>query len=194
VRSALLRREDRVPDVDDALFDDDGPQPASMDERRHGALLRQRAEVRARLAQADAFQEHLADMEPTAYEVIERHPAGDDVAAARSRKKLDSRFARQRIDYLGLDEGDVATAARMAGIRSGPEVIPIAFQTSSRDGAHLGHCFRELRRFGRKVNRFDFPLPHARTVARRPGPCSAGRFVLGLSGNSLTKVLDEDAR
>ena len=72
---------DRIADRDRPRAEDVGVQPAAVHEVVDDPGPRQRLQVKARLAELDALALDLPDEEALADELVQAHPAGDDLTA-----------------------------------------------------------------------------------------------------------------
>ena len=137
---------------------------APMDEPLDHARLRQRLEVRARLAELDADALDVSHAEPLADERVEVDAARVHLTPARSRRELDAVLGRHPLERLLRDEGQ--RAARPGAVRV---VAPVADEALAR--VHLGAVDgRDRRRVLRRgVDRFD-AAAHAGQPTRPPGP------------------------
>ena len=79
-------------------------QTAPVPERLYDRNPRQRLEMAARLAQANATDPDAADHEFRSHQVIEWHAAGDDISASLAGGEFDLVLAFRRLDCLGLDQ------------------------------------------------------------------------------------------
>ena len=77
----------------------------------HHARPGQALEVVAGLAQLDPLALDLADPEALAHQVVEADSPGQDVAARLRRGQLDPLLGLQRLQRLGLDQGEVVAGA-----------------------------------------------------------------------------------
>src|SRR5947209_5313812 len=118
-----------------ASLQDLGAQPAAMTEPVLDALRGQRLKMVARLAQADAAQDHIANLKRLSDEMVQRHAARHQVAAALARLKRDLALAAQRLDRLGLDQRHLPI--RMAGLAERPFLPAIAIAEQSLAGDRL---------------------------------------------------------
>ena len=89
----------------------------------------------AGLAQLDPDALHVAHEEALPDQRVEPRTARVDLAAALARAELDSVLRCQRLDRLGLDEGDLATRL----VRLGIEVVAVALEAVTGHRLDLGH-------------------------------------------------------
>src|SRR5256885_9954257 len=126
---------DRVARADGAAGEDVRPQASAVHEPAHDARLGEALEVRAGLAQLDPDALHLSDQEALAHERIEARAARDDLAPALARAELDAVLRGERLERLGLDQGDVA--ARLLALAFGQRVPGLSVAHEALSG--LGH-------------------------------------------------------
>src|SRR5438309_1425095 len=134
-------------------------QPAAMDERRHDAVAREAVQVLARLAEPRAAQPHLADAEHAVHQVVERYTARRHVATCLGRRDLDAEVA-ERVDRLGLDQRDLASALRRLGrVMTAAGGIAITLEAVPGQRARLRHHDHRRARLPRHMDRHDAALP-----------------------------------
>jgi hypothetical protein len=102
---------DTVADLDRAGAYDVGAKAAAVDQARHRRLPDQAGEIRAWLAKPHPAKYCLSDLELAADEVVQRHAAGDHVAASRAGLDDDAALGPQCADGLQLDERHVAAGS-----------------------------------------------------------------------------------
>src|SRR5439155_26100090 len=89
----------------------------------------------ARLAQAHAAQDHIANLKRLSDEMVQRHAARHQVAAALARLQPDLALVGQRLDRLGFNQRDFAI--RMAGLAERPFLPAVAIAEQSLAGDRL---------------------------------------------------------
>src|SRR6266498_2928824 len=152
---------DRIPDVDVALRQDLGAQPAPAHEAFEDATPRQALEVGARFAETHATQADVAHPELPPDQVVQCDPARHDVPAGVPRCDLGFVVAGHRLDRLDLDERDLAAGARPVRVRAHRTEIAVSLEAPPRDRADRPHGAHRAFRLGRDVDRGDL----ARTAA-----------------------------
>src|SRR6266571_3170072 len=152
---------DRIPDVDVALRQDLGAQPAPVHEAFEDATPRQALEVGARFAETHATQADVAHPELPPDQVVQCDPARHDVPAGVPRCDLGFVVAGHRLDRLDLDERDLAAGARPVRVRAHRTEIAVSLEAPPRDRADRPHGAHRAFRLGRDVDRGDL----ARTAA-----------------------------
>ncbi len=103
-------------------------------------------QVGTRLAQSEPHESHLAHSEALTHEMVERHPACDDVPAGRSRLKSNPMVALQRLNRLKLDQRDLATRPGRSGVRAHSQAVPVSFKPLSGQCPNLRHRGHETGR------------------------------------------------
>src|SRR5439155_5170225 len=101
--------DDLVAHRDRAAGEDVGAQASAADQPAQHAGLGEALQMPAGIAQAAAGALGAADAEASAYQVVERDPPGQDVAAPLPGLELDARVGAQAVQGLGLDQREVAT-------------------------------------------------------------------------------------
>src|SRR5689334_1930769 len=118
--------DDRA-DADLAVAEQVHPQAALVDQRAQrpglARLAGQALEVRARLAEALAEARDVADAKALPDERVEVDAAGHHVPARLLGGEALAR-ERQRVEHLGLDQGEVVAAA--VGVRERPAAVEVA--------------------------------------------------------------------
>src|SRR3990170_9001869 len=126
-----------VPDADDAAADDVGAEAAAVDQPLLHLLVGQAGQVVAGLVEAQAAQDDLAGAELAAHQVVQRHAAGDDVAAGLPRLDLQLVVPLQRLDRLKLDQRYLAARPRRLGVGAVAAEVAVARKAPPGDGADL---------------------------------------------------------
>src|SRR5207247_3051808 len=140
-RGAVVRRRrtgprhDRIADADGTLRQDRRAQAAPMHEAREDPFLRQALQVRAGLAEANAEEPDLADLEFLADQMVERRPAGNDVPPRRAVRNRDFVVPFYGLDRFRLDQGDLASGTRPIRVRASGVEVPVSLQAFLRDRA-----------------------------------------------------------
>lgn len=105
-----LNDDDDVAEADRAAREDARTQAAAMHERLQNRLAHPVLDVDAGLADLDAFAQQAAEREPPSDQLVQSHAACQHVPAGLSRRKVDVMLVTQRIQHLGLNQGDVVNA------------------------------------------------------------------------------------
>lgn len=174
------------------------------------AVARERLQVFAGFAEADAAQKRLAHAKIAANKMIERDAAGDDVAAHFPGRECRAEFGVQRIDRFAFDESHMAALAGRVGERSVVCGVAVAFEALPRNAARRVHGLHgRLCRRG-DVDRDDAGAGHENSsllrlilggsenvacILRRHSRCNAsiGRDLSGLSQDLATMRAVEHA-
>src|SRR5438046_9664676 len=106
-----------------------------MHEAREDPFLRQALQVRAGLAEANAEEPDLADLEFLADQMVERRPAGNDVPPRRAVRNRDFVVPFHRLDRFGFDQGDLASGTRPIRVSASGVEVPVSLQAFPRDRA-----------------------------------------------------------
>ena len=140
----MLQLDQVVADRYPPALGDVRAQAAATDEATQDSGPGQGLEVAARLAQLDAHALGLADPEALADQVVEARPTGEHVAPRLLVAELDPGLGPERLQGLGLDQGQVLGVA-LGGL--GDEVA-IADRPLSGEDLDRVHRLRQ-RGFGR---------------------------------------------
>src|SRR5712692_6370357 len=102
-------------------------------------------------AEFEAARFHFANPKFLADQMIERHPARDDVAPAGAEIVFDLELAAQGLDRLSFNQSEFTIGLRFV-IGALTEKIAIAFQASTRNRAHFVDGLHRPFRFGCDVD------------------------------------------
>jgi hypothetical protein len=124
-----------------------------VDETRTHALAAEPFHVTARLAEAEAPDGRFSDPERPADQVVERHVAGRDVAAALRGVERQSVVAGQCLERFGFDQRDLAVRPFLARVGAGPQEVPISLETAARNRSNRVDAIHRSACDGRNVKR-----------------------------------------
>jgi hypothetical protein len=161
-RDRSLDDHDGIADADLAVGEDVGIEAAAVDERFDHARLRHRLEVRAGLAELDAFAFDIADAKALADKLVYVDPAREDVAPRCCRLDRQVPVLRDGIHRFGCDQRDRASRRRVA---LGP-VVTVALESASRIGTDPLDRSRQVAPLSGDENRFDLPAHRLDTTGR----------------------------
>src|SRR5258705_5176454 len=105
-----------------------------MEQSGQYTLAGETFQMPARLTEASAFQDDLADAEANADQIVQRHRPGDDVPAAGPGLEDDAGIPGERLDRLRLDQRYLAPTARMFRVRPRAPEIAIPLQAAACHG------------------------------------------------------------
>src|SRR5437762_11464494 len=105
--SSVAERRDGVAGMEDAALKDLGAESAAMAETLLDALHSQGFQMAARLAQPDAAQDDVADLEAPSHEMIERHVARQQVSPCLVGPQAQLVLTDQAVERFTFDERDL---------------------------------------------------------------------------------------
>lgn len=151
----LLR--DRIPDVYRAAFHHSGPQTSAVDQRLQDRLAEELLQVLTRRAILHPFEHHVTNLEPTAKQTVQSHPARGQIAAVFGHVQHDSALSTQLVEDFRLEERHLASAriGRTGGVKAQASGVPIAGQAHPGHGLDLGHRLHRTAGARRDVDRLD---------------------------------------
>jgi hypothetical protein len=113
--------------------------------------MAQSLEMCTGFAEAKATHGDIPDPKFVADQVIERHAAGYDVTATRTRVQLDPKVALQGLDGLDFDQRHFAVRPGFLGVRPRLGEVTVSLQPFAGDRAYFlyryhrpGACFCEM--------------------------------------------------
>src|SRR3990172_9168088 len=132
-----LLRPYLIPNADDAPGDDVGAEAAAVDQPLLHLLVGQAGQVVTGFVQAHPAQPHVADAELAAHQVVQRHAAGDDVAAGLAGLNPRVVIPFQRLDRLKVDGRYLGAGAGRARPAALAVEVTVAFESFAGDGEGL---------------------------------------------------------
>ena len=109
-----LDRPDSIADANLTLGEDPAVEAASVNEGLEQSLDAEKVlQIPAGGVQPHALEQHVADQEPPADQMIERHPPGDHVAPRFTRLERDTVVSAQRLKCLLLEQGHLSALLRL---------------------------------------------------------------------------------